>query len=435
MPLNIDVADYIGIGFGPANLALAITISEEWNGAKGIFFDSKLDFAWHNDMLIGDVSLQVPFLKDLATLRNPCSSFSFLNYLREQDRLEHFVNLRCFYPTRIEYQDYLRWAASKFSEIVEYGKKVVKITPVQNSENEKILQVVTLDLRTNEEETYLTRNIILAPGGSPTFPNTVQNDSARIIHSSRYLSGISAAFSDRSLPYKFAIVGSGQSSGEITENLLATYPNAKVELIIRDFALRPIDDSPFVNEIFLSKSRELFYEGQDSFRQDLLDKVYNTNYAVVDIDVLKRLYNFSYQERVNNTNRLNIRSFTQLESAREVEGRVHTVLKNLKDDKSEIEAYDGLILGMGYRRELQHSMIEDLIPYLQFEPERSSVPMISKDYRLVTTSELNAGIFVQGLSENKHGISDTLLSLLSIRSKEICDSMKKNTNKFVEVYL
>lgn len=37
-------------------------------------------------MLIDDATMQVSFLKDLVTLRNPASEFSFLCYLQSKGR-------------------------------------------------------------------------------------------------------------------------------------------------------------------------------------------------------------------------------------------------------------------------------------------------------------------------------------------------------------
>src|SRR5687768_6545487 len=53
------------------------------------------------------------FLKDLATLRSPTSSLTFLAFLHDQDRLLPFINRGSFTPTRREFSDYLAWAAQK----------------------------------------------------------------------------------------------------------------------------------------------------------------------------------------------------------------------------------------------------------------------------------------------------------------------------------
>ncbi len=106
------IYDVVGIGFGPANLSLAIALEEENPDSKKLFLESKETFVWHPGMLIDDTNIQISFLKDLVTLRNPRSHYSFLNYLYEKDRLKDFVNLTDFYPSRFEYNDYMTWVSN-----------------------------------------------------------------------------------------------------------------------------------------------------------------------------------------------------------------------------------------------------------------------------------------------------------------------------------
>ena len=99
------VHDLIGIGFGPSNLALAIALQER-EKAQGkldvLFLDKQADYRWHGNTLVSQSELQISFLKDLVTLRNPTSPYSFVNYLKAHDRLVDFINLGTFYPCRLE---------------------------------------------------------------------------------------------------------------------------------------------------------------------------------------------------------------------------------------------------------------------------------------------------------------------------------------------
>jgi non-ribosomal peptide synthase protein (TIGR01720 family) len=69
--------DLLGVGFGPSNLAVAIAAAE--HNATGPaaqvlrarFVERQEAFGWHRGMLIDDATMQVSFLKDLVTLRNP----------------------------------------------------------------------------------------------------------------------------------------------------------------------------------------------------------------------------------------------------------------------------------------------------------------------------------------------------------------------------
>lgn len=116
------IYDLIGIGFGPSNLALAICVEEYNNQYKdkieACFLEKQRDFFWHKDMLLPNVDIQISFLKDLVTLRNPCSSFSFINYLHQKNRLEDFINLKRFHTTREEFHDYFLWAAKKYAVLL-----------------------------------------------------------------------------------------------------------------------------------------------------------------------------------------------------------------------------------------------------------------------------------------------------------------------------
>ncbi|CAM5522064.1 lysine N(6)-hydroxylase/L-ornithine N(5)-oxygenase family protein [Streptomyces tanashiensis] len=118
------VYDVVGVGFGPANLALAIAV-EEYNeqAAPGeeltaVFLEKQPNFGWHRGMLLPDATMQVSFLKDLATMRNPLSRFGFVPYLHDRGRLVDFINHKMLFPTREEFHDYLQWAANGVDHMV-----------------------------------------------------------------------------------------------------------------------------------------------------------------------------------------------------------------------------------------------------------------------------------------------------------------------------
>ena len=100
----MHIHDLIGIGFGPSNIALAIALEEgrdarpQHRPLDALFVERQPGFVWHRNMLLDQAHMQISFLKDLATLRNPSSRFTFLNYLHEKDRLQDFINLKTFSP-------------------------------------------------------------------------------------------------------------------------------------------------------------------------------------------------------------------------------------------------------------------------------------------------------------------------------------------------
>src|SRR5262245_836688 len=111
------VYDLVGVGFGPSNLALAIALEEHHRRSEapltGLFLERQQRFGWHRGMLIDDATMQVSFLKDLVTMRDPTSDFSFLAYLHGKGRLVDFINHKALFPLRVEFHDYLEWAAGR----------------------------------------------------------------------------------------------------------------------------------------------------------------------------------------------------------------------------------------------------------------------------------------------------------------------------------
>ncbi|OCG45306.1 hypothetical protein A9G35_06645 [Gilliamella sp. Choc5-1] len=78
------------------------------------------------------------------------------------------------------------------------------------------------------------------------------------MHSNDFLNNLEHEFNDKNSDYKFLVIGSGQSAAEITNHLSDHYPNANIELCLRNYSLRPADETEFSNEIFSSHSAKNF---------------------------------------------------------------------------------------------------------------------------------------------------------------------------------
>lgn len=261
-----DVLDLICIGFGPASLAIAVALHDATINSKSsvssassvpppplprkvLFIEKQPRFAWHAGMQLPGAKMQISFLKDLATPRDPTSRFTFLNYLFENGRLNHFINLGTFLPTRIEYEDYLRWCAGHFEKEgkVVYGMEVESVRIGEMSEQGKVVSF-EIAARTQEGRvvTKRARNVVIAVGGRPIIPAHLQ-DLKHVVHSSQSASvirRIQESEEAKERPLRFAVIGGGQSAAEIFNDLGERFPNARVSLVIKGPSLRPSDDSP-----------------------------------------------------------------------------------------------------------------------------------------------------------------------------------------------
>jgi L-ornithine N5-oxygenase len=420
--------DVLGIGFGPANLALAVALEEEAEAAGGrdlnrLFLERKPEPVWHPGMLIEDSLIQISVLKDLVTIRNPQSRFTFLNYLKEKGRLFEFLNLRDLFPTRVEFNDYLCWAAGQIENRVRFGREVVSITPVSGDEREiELLRVTARDRATGEPEEYLARNVVVATGGVPCVPEGIQLlPGGRAFHSNESMLRLERDFPDRDARYRFVVVGSGQSAAELFHHLITRYRNADVTATIRRFAYKPVDDSHFTNEIFFPQMVDFLYGLPGEKRRMVQDDCKDVNYAVVDTPLIRQIYRCLYQEKVLGRDRARIRPYLHLEELAETEGVVMARFRDLLLDQDVFLEADGLILCTGYRWPKTHPLLKELSPYIQ--RDGSNGYKVERDYRLATAPSFSPGIFLQGFAEGTHGASETVLSLVAIRAGDIMKSL------------
>jgi L-ornithine N5-monooxygenase len=419
------IYDVIGIGFGPANLALAVALEEEAESGgdvRRLFLEAKPNAVWHPGMLIEDSLIQISVLKDLATIRNPRSRYTFLNYLQAKGRLFEFLNLRDLFPTRIEFNDYLTWVAGELKDHVRYGQEVLAMEPVREDGEVRLVRVLTRDVATDETRTFLTRNIVLATGGVPCLPEGVRlQPGGRAFHSNDSMLRLKRDFPDTEAPYRFVVVGSGQSAAELFHYLMTKYHNADVTAAIRRFAYKPVDDSDFTNEIFFPKMVDFLYELPEAKRRMVLDQCRDVNYAVVDLALIRRIYKCLYQEKVLGRDRVRIRTFMEMEELMETGDAVIARFRDLLREETVTLEADGLIVCTGYTWRKEHPLLAGLAPW--FGRDGNGGYRIARDYRVTTDPSFAAGVYLQGFSEATHGASETVLSLLPIRAGDILKSL------------
>lgn len=413
--------DVLGIGFGPSNLALAIALDEvarETKTARRVrFVERQPRFTWHGGMLLPGSDMQISFLKDLVSLRDPTSPLTFVNYLHKQGRLEDFANCKTFYPSRVEFNDYLRWVAAHFADRCSYGENIVAVEPVRSGDAVRSLRVIAREASGRESVRH-ARSIVVAVGGVPHVPPVFARlqDNARLLHSSRYLDRIGEHGLHRT-GARIAVIGGGQSAAEITVDLHGRFPGARIDLIFRGHALKPSDSSPFVNEIFHPSYTDFIYEQSGPRRGAIVDTFRNTNYAVVDPDLLETLYRILYQQKVEGEARLTLLARNDIESVDVVNAGITVSSTDRYAEIARRETYDMVILATGYERSARHKFLEPIARYVETEAG------LDRDYRLPTRSTFAPKIYLQGYSELSHGLSDTLLSVIAIRSLEISRSI------------
>jgi len=217
--------DLVCVGFGPAQIATAIANRESRKSSNVLFLERKPTFSWHSEHLVR-TRMETPFVYDLATIRNPRSAFSYVNYLLARDRLVEFANSDRLNPLRLEFEDYLRWCAEQFKDQVRYGHEVISVAPAGGEDTVRCWTVAVKD-RNGKTSMVRARNIV-APSPSskreqkPHALNSVDFLAGqRIVPTTDYLSKRNELWERREVPLNIAVVGSGQHTVEILADLLA----------------------------------------------------------------------------------------------------------------------------------------------------------------------------------------------------------------------
>lgn len=414
--------DVVGVGFGPANLALSIAVAEAGSaGPTGrpldaVFLERQPEFGWHRDMLIDGATMQVSFLKDLVTLRNPVSEFSFLNYLHERSRLVDFINHKILFPTRLEFHDYLEWAAARMSEKVHYSTEVTGVVPVLDGDVVDHFEVRSRTIGGGSEIRY-ARNVVVAAGLRPKLPAGVA-ESDRVWHNGTLLSRV------ESLPAnarKLVVVGAGQSAAETAEYLHRTYPDAEVCAVFSRYGYTPADDTPFANRIFDPEAVDHFHTAPEHVKQKLMDYHRLTNYSAVDTELITELYRREYAEKVSGRRRLRIMGASSVTDCRPRTGGVDlTVEFQPTGERTELAA-DAVVYATGYREFDPSELLGETDRMVR--RDASGAAAITRDYRVELDAPARGGLYLQGGTEHSHGITSSLLSNAAVRAGEVLDSL------------
>jgi L-ornithine N5-oxygenase len=425
----MDMHDLVGIGFGPSHIGLAVSLyedyKEETEGKKITFFEAKNKHGWHHPMMLPSAKMQISFMKDLCFLRNPKSHFTFVNYLHEHRRLSSFANLRDFNPSRKEFDDYLRWVAGHFNHVTRYSSWVQSILPVKEDNQVVALDVTVNDMLTGNIQVVRTQNLAIAIGGEPAMP--VACASPHVFHSSQLLEKLSEY--DENERYRFLVVGSGQSAAEIYQYLITRYRNADVRVASSGIGFKQADDSEYVNEVFDNEMIDRFYHLDPDNRQALIRKHFDTNYSVADLAIIQSLYREEYEALISgDVDRFGMLKFKRLTNVVEYNKALSvTLVSTLDGERQELEV-DVVICATGYSRKNNLALLDSLKPYWA---ESAHIPRLSRNYALQMTANFKPNIYIQGMSEHTHGLSDTLLSVISRRSHEVGGEIVNTLNNRV----
>lgn len=431
--MESKVYDVLGIGFGPANLALAIALEEGGWTDNVVFLESRACASWQPGMLLDGTDIQNNPLRDLVTPRNPLSRYGFVNFLHTQGRFFDYLNLGLHFPLRKEFARYIEWAASFFSRWVHYGCTAAKIAV---DEDRGIFKVCT-----TAGYTYLARAVVVAPGRTPLIPEPFRSAMGDyVFHLTHYLPKVTGG-----LPLNprgnVCVIGGSQSAGEIVLDLYTRFPDLQITNVMRGFGYQLKDTSPFSERVYFPDFVDYFFRCSPKSKRSLTENLRRTNYSSADGDVINRLYVTLYEERLNGSCRVEIVTNRTVTMARLVDGLVELSMTEVHQGGVERRRFDRVILatgfldlGFGPGKEPYPSILEPIHDRLVMNDE--GFLQVNRDYSASAVGDRDSlpPLYVNGLCESSHGFGDSgSFSLLSLRAAEISESLARRLTAALHV--
>lgn len=402
MPKTFDL---VGVGIGPSNLSLAALTSGEPD-LSSVFIDQKDAFDWHPGMMLPEAHMQVHFLKDLVTPVDPTNPYSFLAFLVATKRLYRLlVTGRSKIPRR-EFEQYCQWVAKRLDRL-RFG---VRATNVEW--NGSAFAVHT------SEGVLHARNVVVGTGLTAKLPQSADgHDSERVFHSEQLLSR------PRSLAGKrVAVVGGGQSGAEVVHYLL-TSETQRPERIVwgtRRSNLLPLDDSPFVDELYLPDYSRHFHSLPEAERDEIVQRLRLTSDGI-SIPLLEDLYRRLYDLEILEGWGRNYRILPdhRLAALTESPNGLVSVWQPTRGGEPVREEVDIVVCATGY----EHSMPDLLLGLKDQLALNHGLPAVRSDFSVDWHGPSTNRIFVQNGARREYGVADPNLSLLAWRSAVITNSL------------
>jgi lysine N6-hydroxylase len=396
--------DVAGIGIGPANLSVAALLAR-WREVRARFYDRRPEFQWHAGLMFPDAVLQVSYLKDLVTLADPTSPYTFLAFLFATKRLYRFINAAFPRVRRREFNRYLQWVCSQLPSL-EFGKGVDEVT----FDGYFVLHL--------GGERARARNLILGTGAVPYLPECVVPHRCKsVFHASDFLlSGIEPK------GQRIAVVGGGQTGAEVLMDLLGRSDRLPRELfwVSRRANFLPLDESPFANEWFTPAYSDFFYGLPAEVRARLLEEQKLASDGISP-GLLESLYRRLYELEFIEASPCRLRLCP---------GRVLTAMHReaggwlLEVDERYTGGHDSLrvdqvILSTGYTYGVP-PFLAPLAGRIALDDDKYR---IAGDFSIAWDGPPDRRIFVQNAARFRRGIADPNLSLLAWRSAKIVNSL------------
>ncbi|WP_016699291.1 lysine N(6)-hydroxylase/L-ornithine N(5)-oxygenase family protein [Actinoalloteichus spitiensis] len=405
--------DLLAVGCGPFNLGLA-ALASTVDDLDLVVCEEHDELSWHPGLMFDDALLQVSFLADLVTLVDPGHPLSFLRYLRDRDRLYRFYVRERFHPTRLEYQDYLRWAAERLPA-VRFGHRVENVTWDARAGRFAVGVRDTAGTTT----TVLARDLVLGIGTEPSIPPALAGLPAdRLVHSGDYLHR--AASVERA--GRVTVVGSGQSGAEIALDLLRRGTDAPaLSWLTRTPVFAPLDYSKLVLEM-TTPDYVRYFHGLDGAVRDTLVAGQWRHYKGISEATLEELHDVLYRRQLHpEASDVELRSGVAVLGAEEDPAGGAVLTCHHADTGREFRHRTDLVVAATGYRQRHPKFLAPLAPAVH--TDHAGRPVVRLDHSVELDPHITGRVFVSNADLHSHGVAAPDLGIGAVRNATILNAV------------
>jgi len=403
-----QIYSVIGIGIGPFNLGLAALL-QPVSDLSSVFFDQNEEFNWHPGLMLDQTTLQTPFLCDCVSMADPTSPYSFLNFMKKSDRLYKFFIRENFFVLRKEYNLYCQWVARQLDNC-KFHHKVVSVEYRDN-----LYEVSVLNLKTTYTKVYYAEKLVLGTGTQPSIPEFISREKMpNVLHTSDYLYRKQDILASSSI----AVIGSGQSAGEVFYDLLQ-HKNSGTELkwFTRPDRIFPMEYSKLTLELTSPDFVNYFHEMLPGVRKQMLERQ-KSQFKGINYDLINTIYDMMYEMSIDNKPlNVHIQTSCQLDKVKKETDKLYTLhLREMDQGVNFTEHCEHLILATGYKYH-EPSFLEGI----NHRIERASGGLfkVKRNYSI----DKDESIFVQNAEVHSHSLISSDLGMGAYRNSYIINQI------------
>ena len=409
-----QVHDLLGVGIGPFNLSLAALL-DAVPEVDAVFYEQAERFSWHPGLLLEGATTQVPFLADLVTMVDPTSPHSFLNYLREHDRLYRFYFRERFHLPRREYDDYCRWVAERLPSC-RFGRRVERLRWLGPA---GVFEADVVEVASGRTTLARARHVVLGVGTVPHVPAPLAGVLGKdVVHTAEYLPHREHLRQGRSV----VVVGSGQSGAEAFLDLLRDQPEHGYQLtwLTRSPGFFPMEYTKLALEHFTPDYLRYFHALPAAVRERLLP-AQDLLYKGIDHATISEVYLLLYERSVGGADPgVRLCPHVEVRAAERAGAGYRLTCRQWEQGRDLVLEADRVVLATGYRAE-PPACLAELRPLIRWD-ERGRY-RVGLDYRVALAPEVTGSLFVQNAELHTHGVGTPDLGLGAHRAATIVNAL------------